>query len=89
MRSKVIIFLLSIINIFMILVIIISNNILNKYETINHEIDAKIINKKMDIDNEKIKLKQIKEDNEIIEKEISNIDNYNDLLKKDMKQYEK
>ena len=89
MKSKVVIFILSMLIIFITIVLITSNITINKYNEIKLNIDNKIILKKEEIEKKNKKLNEINEKNKTLEKQKENIKNYNKKMKETIKQYER
>lgn len=89
MKDKVVIVILSFLIILVVSFMIIFNMYINKIDKISKTIDNDIMVASKDNNNLKLKLKEIKEKNDIQNENLENMNDYIDSLNKKAKEYEK
>ena len=89
MKDRVVEILLTVIIVFVLILLISSIVILNKYNTIAKNIDKRINDEKIQIKIKEEHLSQIKQENSIKKDQLDNSNKYIDTLKEELKKYEK
>lgn len=89
MKDRVVEILLTVIIVFVLILLISSIVILNKYNTIAKNIDKRINDEKIQIKIKEEHLSQIKQENSIKKDQLDNSSKYIDTLKEELKKYEK
>ena len=89
MKDRVVEILLTVIIVFVLILLISSIVILNKYNNIAKNIDKRINDEKIQIKIKEEHLSQIKQENSIKKDQLDNSSKYIDTLKEELKKYEK
>ncbi|MBO6145225.1 MAG: hypothetical protein J6O62_00305 [Bacilli bacterium] len=89
MKDRVVEILLTVIIVFVLILLISSIVILNKYNNIAKNIDKRINDEKIQIKIKEEHLSQIKQENSIKKDQLNNSSKYIDTLKEELKKYEK
>ena len=89
MKDRVVEILLTVIIVFVLILLISSIVILNKYNNIAKNIDKRINDEKIQIKIKEEHLSQIKQENSIKKEQLDNSSKYIDTLKEELKKYEK
>lgn len=89
MKDRVVEILLTVIIVFVLILLISSVVILNRYNTIAKNIDKRINDEKIQIKIKEEHLSQIKQENSIKKDQLDNSSKHIDTLKEELKKYEK
>ena len=89
MKDRVVEILLTVIIVFVLILLISSVVILNKYNNIAKNIDKRINDEKIQIKIKEEHLSQIKQENSIKKDQLDNSSKHIDTLKEELKKYEK